>query len=147
MSLPNLVSGLVLGAKCAGVAIYLMFVATEGDSRSARVLKHIQEKRGVYAKLLSLDHVTTHFLGYMPDLTAKAALQAPKCSRQDKKDFGGRVWCHFKGNPHEDNSCEECRNIWNALQSMATQSALATKSKLCGGHNYVDYAITDHALR
>jgi hypothetical protein len=134
----------VLAAKCAGIQLYLIFVLTEGDEVSKRMLKQVELRLGSY-QILSFDFVTADCsIGWQSSLAEAAEAESPHCSQEDRipSNFVDRVYCYFEGNPLGSYSCEQCSGPWKAIVSEDHPII----QKMCDNHAFVDYRITDHAL-
>ena len=166
-TLEGLMRKLKLAGSCALVNIFFVIVLTESGALSEQMANEVKSKvirlgfpamkpraltpvqltqmRGMATTKI---HILSSNSARVQESIQKARPGAPRCSPEDTRieNFGERVWCHHAGNPTSTDNCQSCIRIYKQY----TDQHLAEKyliNKICGGHNYMDYVLTDGGLK
>jgi hypothetical protein len=166
-TLEGLMRKLKLAGSCALVNIFFVIVLTESGALSEQMANEVKSKvirlgfpamkpraltpvqltqmRGMATTKI---HILSSNSARVQESIQKARPGAPRCSPEDMRieNFGERVWCHHAGNPTSTDNCQSCIRIYKQY----TDQHLAEKyliNKICGGHNYMDYVLTDGGLK
>ena len=149
-NLKKLIVDLALAAECALVDIFMVVVSTELDKKSKNLLRALEKDLKRDARFARNKQVTVQIFEWtdarVAEIWTASAAVAPSCTEEDKsvEGFGHRVLCYYEGNPMSTWTCDQCMHFWNRIWKRGKKKMA---SKVCDGHNMVDYVTTDASLK